>query len=126
MKREFLGVQTCTSECHLKGYPFAALQDAKFCMCSRKYGRYGLADDDSECRRQCIAGSDSEKCGGPWKNAVYKVATREMLNAGVDLNDVMEKLISASPQEHETGSNAHDGLASQLERFRARRGIYRK
>ena len=73
MKRELLGVKTCTDECHLKGYPFAAIQNAQFCMCSRKYGRYGLADDESECRRVCLAGSPDEKCGGPWKNAVYKI-----------------------------------------------------
>ena len=73
MKRELLGVKSCTAECHLKGYPFAALQDAKFCMCTRKYGRYGVADDDTQCRRQCLAGSPDEKCGGPWKNAVYKI-----------------------------------------------------
>lgn len=75
MKRELLGVKACTDECHLKGYPFAAIQNAQFCMCSRKYGRYGLADDESECRRECPAGSPSEKCGGPWKNAVYKIGT---------------------------------------------------
>ena len=73
MKREILGVKSCTDQCHLKGYPFAAIQNAQFCMCSGKYGRYGLADDESECRRQCLAGSPDEKCGGPWKNAVYKI-----------------------------------------------------
>lgn len=75
MKRELIGVKTCANVCHLKGYPYAAIQNAQFCMCSQKYGRYGLADDDSECRRQCLAGSPDEKCGGPWKNAVYRIGT---------------------------------------------------
>lgn len=44
-------------------------------MCSQKYGRYGLADDESECRRVCLAGSPEEKCGGAWKNAVYRIGT---------------------------------------------------
>ncbi|KAJ7382354.1 hypothetical protein OS493_035413 [Desmophyllum pertusum] len=126
MKRELLGVKSCTAECHLKGYPFAALQDAKFCMCTRKYGRYGVADDDTQCRRQCLAGSPDEKCGGPWKNAVYKIASREMLSAGVNLSDVADKLISASPQEHKTESQASGGLTRQLERLRAKRSFYRK
>ncbi|KAL9969798.1 hypothetical protein ACROYT_G022057 [Oculina patagonica] len=126
MKRELLGVKACTDECHLKGYPFAAIQNAQFCMCTRKYGRYGLADDESECRRECPAGSPDEKCGGPWKNAVYKIASREMLSAGVNLRDVADKLISAAPQEHETGSQAHGGLAFQLERLRAKRSLYKK
>lgn len=75
MKRELLGVKSCTNQCHLKGYPYAAIQNAQFCMCSQKYGRYGLADDESECRRECVAGSPDEKCGGPWKNAVYRIGT---------------------------------------------------
>ena len=73
VKREYLGVRSCTGECHLKGYPFAAIQDAKFCMCSRQYGRYGVAEDENACMTQCIAGSENEKCGGPWKNAVYEI-----------------------------------------------------
>ena len=71
---EFLGVQSCTGECHSRGYPFAAIQDAKFCMCSkREYRRYGMASDENDCATQCLAGSEDEKCGGPWKNAVYEI-----------------------------------------------------
>ena len=73
IKREYLGVHSCTGECHVKGYPYAAIQDARFCMCSRKYGRYGPAEDESQCMTECIAGSRNEKCGGPWKNAVYEI-----------------------------------------------------
>lgn len=73
MKREYLGVRSCTEECHLQGYPYAAVQDARFCMCSRQFGRYGAAEDESQCMTQCIAGSENERCGGPWKNAVYEI-----------------------------------------------------
>ena len=71
---EYLRVQSCTGECHSRGYPFAAIQDAKFCMCSkREYRRYGMASDENDCATQCLAGSEDEKCGGPWKNAVYEI-----------------------------------------------------
>ena len=73
MKRKNLGVRSCTGKCHLQGYPYAAIQDAKFCMCSRQFGRYGAAEDESQCMTQCIAGSENERCGGPWKNAVYEI-----------------------------------------------------
>lgn len=126
MKRELIGVKTCANLCHLKGYPYAAIQNAQFCMCSQKYGRYGLADDDSECRRQCLAGSPDEKCGGPWKNAVYRIASREFLSAGVNLKNVEDSLINAAPQEHGMESQAYDGLAHQLERLRAKRGLYKR
>ena len=75
MKRELVGVKSCSSECHSNGYPYAAIQNAQFCLCSRKYGRYGPADDESECRRECLVGSPDDKCGGPWRNAVYKIGT---------------------------------------------------
>ena len=86
MKREYLGVRSCTGECHSKGYPFAAIQDAKFCMCSRQFGRYGVADDESECMTECVAGAENEKCGGPWKNAVYAIGElTDKLHSGMNL-----------------------------------------
>jgi len=123
VKREYLGVQSCTGECHLKGYPFAAIQDAKFCMCSRQYGRYGVAEDENACMTQCVAGSENEKCGGPWKNAVYEIASRELLSGGVRLSDVTEKLIRASKKEEIPKPQAQfaGGLTDQLNRLRRRR-----
>ena len=53
-------------------------------------------------------------------------ASRELLSAGVNLRDVTDKLISASPQEHQTEPQANGGLAYQLERLRAKRGLYKK
>jgi len=126
MKRELLGVKTCSNECHLKGYPYAAIQNAQFCMCSQKYGRYGLADDESECRRVCLAGSPEEKCGGPWRNAVYRIASRELLSSGINLKDVEERLVNAARQEHGMESRAYDRLAHQLERLRAKRDLYKR
>lgn len=74
MERQYLGVQSCTSKCHMKGYPFAALQDAKFCMCSQHQSRsYGMAQDESECMTRCPGGSENDRCGGPWTNAVYEI-----------------------------------------------------
>lgn len=126
MKRELIGVKSCSNECHLKGYPYAAIQNAQFCLCSRKYGQYGLAEDESECRRDCLVGSRDDKCGGPWRNAVYRIASRELLSAGVNLKKVEDRLINAASQEHGMESQAYDGLADQLERLRAKRGLYKR
>lgn len=126
MKREYLGVRSCTEECHLQGYPYAAVQDARFCMCSRQFGRYGAAEDESQCMTQCIAGSENERCGGPWKNAVYEIASRELQSGGVRLNDLSEKLLRAlekkdqpQPQAQFTGV-----LSDQLDRLRKRNRDY--
>lgn len=122
IKREYLGVHSCTGECHVKGYSYAAIQDARFCMCSRQYGRYGAAEDESQCMTECIAGSANEKCGGPWKNAVYEIASLELQSGGVRLNDVSENLIRASKKKEEPEPQAQfpGGLTGQLDRLRRR------
>lgn len=79
IKREELTVQSCTAECHSQGYAYAAIQDARFCMCSRQPNRaYGLAENQNDCLTRCPAGESEERCGGTLKNAVYEISELNM------------------------------------------------
>ena len=48
------------------------------------------------------------------------------MSAGVNLKNVEDRLKNAASQEHGVESQAYDGLADQLERLRAKRGLYKR
>lgn len=62
--------QGCISACREKGFSIAATQFSSYCYCGNSYGRYGKAPSN-ECNSPC-SGNAKEKCGGSWRNSVYK------------------------------------------------------
>ena len=62
----------CVSECRQQGYKIAATQYGEQCFCGNTYGSFGRASD-AECSVKC-AGNDSQRCGGGWRNSVYRVS----------------------------------------------------
>ncbi|KAG1707817.1 WSC domain-containing protein [Nymphon striatum] len=62
--------QACISTCRAKGFRFAGTQYSTQCFCDNSYGRYGKAPAN-ECNKPC-QGNANAKCGGTWRNSVYK------------------------------------------------------
>lgn len=129
IKRNELGVLSCAGECQSRGYAYAAIQDAKFCMCSRQHKRaYGLAEDQNDCLTRCPAAeSEEEKCGGLWRNAVYEISSQELQRGGVRLNEVADTLERLLPRKQEPEPMAQqtpERLTNQFNRLRMRYGKY--
>ena len=61
---------SCVTACKGKGFVYAAVQDRGQCFCGDSYGKYGKTPE-SDCNRPCKK-DESETCGGPWRNNVYK------------------------------------------------------
>ena len=58
----------------LSGFTYLGLQFGKWCHCSNKYGKFNRTAE-SQCNYNCTGntGDSTEKCGGYFKNAVYKI-----------------------------------------------------
>lgn len=63
--------EACVSECRQTGYKIASTQYGEQCFCGNDYGSYGRTSD-VECSFPC-AGNYDQKCGGGWRNSVYRV-----------------------------------------------------
>ena len=61
---------SCVTACKGKGFVYAAVQDRGQCFCGDSYGKYGKTSE-IDCNRPCKS-DESETCGGPWRNNVYK------------------------------------------------------
>ena len=66
---EQLTPEQCILACGKENFLYAAIQYGNECRCGQQYGKYGQVADD-ECDYLC---STSEKCGGDYRNSVYKV-----------------------------------------------------
>ena len=64
-----MNVQKCVTYCGEMGFPYAGLQDGKFCACGKSYGRYGKANN---CNIKC-SGDIHQNCGGLWSSSIYLV-----------------------------------------------------
>lgn len=62
--------QACINVCKAKGFRYAGTQFSYQCFCDNSYGRYGKAPA-SECNKPC-KGNLNAKCGGTWRNSVYR------------------------------------------------------
>ncbi len=72
VRTKTMTTEACVSECRTTGYKIAATQYGEQCFCGNSYGKYGRASD-ADCSVRC-AGNDSQRCGGGWRNSVYRVA----------------------------------------------------
>ena len=61
-------ISSCVSECAKKYFMFAALQNAEFCFCGNKFGKYGPSD---KCRKPCSTSAQFEVCGGFEASNIY-------------------------------------------------------
>jgi glucan endo-1,3-alpha-glucosidase len=66
-----MSLEVCAENCRAKSFAYFAVQGGRDCLCGNKYGRYGQAPE-AECKDNCW-GNGTQKCGGPWRNSVYKV-----------------------------------------------------
>ncbi|CAH1779465.1 unnamed protein product [Owenia fusiformis] len=71
-ENSLMTVEMCTDHCRTRGFKYAGLQYARHCFCGDKFGKYGLADSDSECRMTC-QGDPSQNCGAAARNSVYLI-----------------------------------------------------
>ncbi len=62
----------CVSQCRTGGYKIAATQYGEQCFCGNTYGTFGRASD-ADCSIPC-AGDQSQRCGGGWRNSIYRVS----------------------------------------------------
>ena len=72
VRTKTMTVEACASECRQQGYKIAAIQYGEQCFCGNTYGKFGRASD-ADCSVKC-AGNDTQRCGGGWRNSVYRVA----------------------------------------------------
>lgn len=63
--------EACVTACRKQGFKIAATQYGEQCFCGNSYGSLGRASD-AECSTPC-AGNSSQRCGGGWRNSVYRV-----------------------------------------------------
>ena len=56
------------------GFTFAGVQAGYACLCGNSYGKHGFFPE-SKCQTSCT-GDKTQKCGGDWANAVYKVSSQ--------------------------------------------------
>jgi hypothetical protein len=64
-------ITTCIAECFEREYEYAGLQWFGECWCGNEPGRVGLPVGDEECWTECAMGHVG-RCGGSWRNSVYK------------------------------------------------------
>ncbi|CAH1243308.1 LPA [Branchiostoma lanceolatum] len=64
----------CINHCSGLGYSYAATQYTYSCFCGNEanFAQLEPARPESECNRPC-AGNMKERCGGTWRNSVYKI-----------------------------------------------------
>lgn len=72
IRTKTMTTEACVSECRVNGYKIAATQYGEQCFCGNSYGKYNRASD-ADCSTKC-AGNDSQRCGGGWRNSVYRVS----------------------------------------------------
>ncbi|CAH1252412.1 PTPRF [Branchiostoma lanceolatum] len=67
----------CIEHCRDEGYNYAGTQYYEECWCGneRHFSRIGRQRKNKQCSTPC-RGNDDEKCGGPWRLAVYKVGEK--------------------------------------------------
>ncbi|XP_066275476.1 uncharacterized protein [Branchiostoma lanceolatum] len=67
----------CINHCSGLGYNYAATQYSNECFCGNEanFAQLEPPRPESECNRPC-AGDTNEKCGGAWRNSVYKLPGR--------------------------------------------------
>ncbi len=63
--------EACVTTCRKQGYKIAATQYGEQCFCGNTYGSLGRTSD-TECLTPC-AGNSTQRCGGGWRNSVYRV-----------------------------------------------------
>ncbi|XP_071944909.1 uncharacterized protein [Antedon mediterranea] len=66
-----MAIEYCVKYCSDQGTPYAGLQFGSNCFCGTTYSKYGERRPESECYSVC-AGNPLERCGGGWRNSVYK------------------------------------------------------
>ncbi|XP_066269746.1 uncharacterized protein [Branchiostoma lanceolatum] len=67
----------CIEHCRDEGYNYAGTQYYEECWCGneRHFSRIGRQRKNKQCSTPC-RGNEDEKCGGPWRLAVYKVGKK--------------------------------------------------
>ena len=61
--------ETCGNACEAQNFPYFGVQAGGHCFCGNSFGKHG-SGLESECNRKCKT-SESEICGGSWRNSVY-------------------------------------------------------
>ena len=63
-------IEQCIKKCKDLNYTYAGLQYIDHCFCGNSYDKYGAANETT-CSSPCNDGTN-RKCGGPWRNSVYR------------------------------------------------------
>lgn len=75
--RGWFNHKRCARRCGERGFDYMSIQDGAECYCGRgdQHAKFGKAKD-GECNMPCPDWDEREKgmkCGGPWRNSVYKI-----------------------------------------------------
>jgi len=99
-------VSKCASIC--KGYKYFGVQYSSQCFCDNSYGRYGRAGG---CTRSC-SGNRSQKCGGSWRNSVYRTESSCPLRD--DVHREMNELKASNARELNNAVKARNAATAYL------------
>merc|ERR1712232_302901 len=86
---------TCAEACG--SYSFFALQHNGWCVCGDAYGTASqyVQVDDNQCGNAC-AGEGHGRCGGGWRNAVYRSLTGARVTVHVGNSGSNQRCVTAS------------------------------
>ena len=63
-------IEECIYRCRGLGYPYTGVQYHDYCFCGSSYNKHGPGTEES-CNTPC-RDETQRKCGGGWRNSVYR------------------------------------------------------
>ena len=76
-----MNIEMCLRHCESKGHTYAGVQYGQECWCGNENDnpkRYGGKRPEKECGKPC-KGNRGEKCGGDWRQNVWKLGKIESI-----------------------------------------------